>query len=190
MENPENSIGGLNLARPLLAIAIFGVGGRLWFRHTRTESSASRLVSWGYACPRELRNREPETRRQRTSTTRWASQDFNVISLLADIGNGEVQTPTTDLPKVKGEEDAVSTSGRILHWDTEWHWDATYTQYPHQAFGGQIVALGLTNAYQIWNESTAPIFNWARQQGGMAGFAHFQFLDDNFPTLSVLLHAD
>jgi len=110
------------------------------------------------------------------------SQDFNVISLLADMGNGEVQTPTIDLPKVNGQDASVSTSNRIVHWDAEWHWDATYTQYPHQALGGHIVALGLTNANQIWNESTDSIVSWARQQGGIAGFAHFQFLDDNFPT--------
>ena len=110
------------------------------------------------------------------------SQDFNVISLLADIGNGEVQTPATDLPKVNGQDDSISTSDRIVHWDAEWHWDATYTQYPHQALGGHIVALGLTNANQIWNESTYPILDWAHQQGGIAGFAHLQFLDDNFPT--------
>jgi len=110
------------------------------------------------------------------------SQDFNVISLLADMGNGEVQTPATDLPKVNGQNASISISNRIVHWDAEWHWDSIYTQYPHQALGGHIVALGLTNANQIWNESTDPIVSWARQQGGIAGFAHCQFLDDNFPT--------
>jgi hypothetical protein len=110
------------------------------------------------------------------------SQDFNVLSLLADMGNGEVQTATIDLPKVNGQNASISTSNRIVHWDAEWHWDATYTQYPHQALGGHIVALGLTNAAQVWDESTYTILNWARQRGGLAGFAHFQFLDDNFPT--------
>ena len=110
------------------------------------------------------------------------SQDLAVISLLADMGNGEVQNATTDLPLVNGKDASVSTTGRIVHWDTEWHWDATYFQYPHQALGGHIVALGLTNAYQIWNECTYSIFNWAHQQGGIAGFAHFEYLDDNFPT--------
>ena len=85
-----------------------------------------------------------------------------VISLLADMGNGEVQNPTTDLPLVNGQ-DAISKSGRIVHWDAEWHWDATYSQYDHQALGGHIVALGLTEAHQIWEEYTYPILNWARQ---------------------------
>ena len=86
------------------------------------------------------------------------SQDMAVMSLLADMGNGEVQNATTDLPLVNGQDASVSTPGRIVHWDTEWHWDADYTQYPHQALGGHIVALGLTNAYQIWSEPTYPIF--------------------------------
>ena len=72
------------------------------------------------------------------------SQDMAVMSLLADMGNGEVQNATTDLPLVNGKDASVSTAGRIVHWDTEWHWDATYTQYPHQALGGHIVCLGLT----------------------------------------------
>ena len=80
------------------------------------------------------------------------SQDLSVISLLADMGNGEVQTPATDLPLVNGKDASVSTAGRIVHWDAEWHWDATYSQYAHQALGGHIVALGLTNASQIWSE--------------------------------------
>ena len=109
------------------------------------------------------------------------AQDLSVVSLLADMGNGEVQNPTTDLPKVNGGDDSVSTSGRIVHWDTEWHWDATSSQYPHQAVGGHIVALGLTSAEQIWEEYTYPIFDWAHQQGGIAGFAHMQYLGESFP---------
>jgi hypothetical protein len=109
------------------------------------------------------------------------SQDLSVISLLADMGNGEVQNPTSDLPLVNGKDASVSTAGRIVHWDAEWHWDAIYTQYPHQALGGHIVALGLTNAYQVWSEYTYPIFDWAHKQGGIGGFAHFQYLDDSFP---------
>ena len=97
------------------------------------------------------------------------------------MGNGEVQDPVTDLPLVNGQDDPVSTSGRIVHWDAEWHWDATYTQYPHQALGGHILALGLTEAHQIWDEYTFPIIDWAHQQGGIAGFAHMQYLDDGIP---------
>ena len=66
-----------------------------------------------------------------------------------------------------------------LHWDAEWHWDAIYTQYPHQALGGHIVTLGLSSAQQLWNEYTFPILDWAHQHNGIAGFAHLQYLDGN-----------
>ena len=109
------------------------------------------------------------------------TQDLAVVTLLADMGNGEVQDPVTDLPRVNGQDDPLSTPGRILHWDAEWHWDAVYTQYQYQALGGHLVALGLTNAYQIFEEYTYPIFDWAHQQGALCGFAHFQYLDAGFP---------
>ena len=101
-----------------------------------------------------------------------------VMSLLADMGNGEVQNPTTDLPLVNGQDASISTPGRIVHWDAEWHWDAIYTQYPRQALGGHVVALGLTQAQQVWEEYTYPIFEWAHQHNGIAGFVHMQYLDD------------
>src|SRR5678815_479876 len=75
------------------------------------------------------------------------------------MGNGEVQNPATDLSLVNGTDASISTPGRIVHWDTEWHWDATYTQFAHQALGGHIVALGLTQAQQVWQESTYQIFD-------------------------------
>ena len=119
---------------------------------------------------------------------KMSTQNLSVISLLADMGNGEVQDPVTDLPLVTGEDDPVSESGRILHWDAEWHWDPIYTQYPHQAIGGHIVALGLTDArltYEnlIWArvEYTWPILDWAHQYSGIAGFAHMQYLDNSIP---------
>jgi len=61
---------------------------------------------------------------------RMSPQNLSAESLLADMGNGEVQNPITDLPLVTGLDDPISTSSRKLHWDVEWHWDAIYTQYP------------------------------------------------------------
>ena len=52
-----------------------------------------------------------------------------------------------------GQDDPNSVPGRLLHWDAEWHWDATYGQYAHQALGGHILALGLSEAYQIWGST-------------------------------------
>jgi exosortase/archaeosortase family protein len=83
-----------------------------------------------------------------------SAQNLSVISLLADTGNGEVQNTATDLPLVNGQDASVSTAGRIVHWDAEWYWDPIYPQYPHQALGGHVVALGLTEAHQIWQEYT------------------------------------
>lgn len=112
---------------------------------------------------------------------KMSTNDLAAISLLADMGNGEVENPVTDLPRVSPMDDPISTSERTVHWDTEWHWDATYFQYPHQALGGHIVALGLDSAEQVWEEYTYPIFQWVRQRNGIAGFAHMQYLGDGIP---------
>ena len=116
-----------------------------------------------------------------TLYTMMDPQNLSVISLLADMGNGEVQYPVTDLPLVNGQDDPVSTAGRTVHWDAEWHWDAVYTTYPHQALGGHIVSLGLTEAHQIWSESTYSILDWAHQQNAIAGFVHMQYLNNDIP---------
>ena len=109
------------------------------------------------------------------------AQDLRFISLLADMGNGEVQNPITDLPLVNGQDASVSTANRTVHWDAEWHWDATYTQYAHQALGGHICALGLNQASQVWQEYTSPVFAWAHDRNGVAGFAHMQYLPTGIP---------
>ncbi len=103
------------------------------------------------------------------------------MSLLADMGNGEVQNPATDLPLVTGRDAGISAPGQILHWDAEWHWDATYGQFAHQALGGHVLALGLLEAHQIWEEYTYPIFRWAHQQNAITGFAHMQYLNNGIP---------
>ena len=113
--------------------------------------------------------------------SKMSTNNLAAISLLADMGNGEVQNAVTDLPLVTGKDASVSTSGRIVHWDAEWHWDATYGQYPHQALGGHLVTLGLGEAHQIWEEYTYPILKWADQQNGIAGFVHMQYLDNKIP---------
>jgi hypothetical protein len=111
-----------------------------------------------------------------------STHDLAVISLLADIGNGEVLDPVSDLPRVTGRDDPISTDGRILHWDAEWHWDATYGQYKHQALGGHLVVLGVTEeARPIWQEHTYPILEWGRRQNAITGFLHMQYLDDEIP---------
>jgi len=104
--------------------------------------------------------------------------DLAVISVLADMGNGEVKYSQEDLLKVSGKDVPQSDSGRIVHWDAEWHWDATYTQFDQQALGGHLVLLGLKEAHQIWDESPYKILDWARKQQAIGGFCHFEYLND------------
>jgi hypothetical protein len=110
------------------------------------------------------------------------AQNIAVMSLLADSGNAEVQNATTDLPLVNGQDASISTPGRILHWDTEWHWDATYSQYAHQALGGHVVGLGMSSARQVWYEYTQLVLDWIHGLNGIGGFAHMQYLDGDFPS--------
>ncbi|HEY5917849.1 MAG TPA: CehA/McbA family metallohydrolase [Chryseolinea sp.] len=110
--------------------------------------------------------------------TMMEHNDLAVISLLADMGNGEVLDSQKDLPKVNGSDAPESTSDRIIHWDAEWHWDATYSNFEHQALGGHLVLLGLKEAHQIWDESPYKILEWARKQNAISGFCHFEYLND------------
>lgn len=105
--------------------------------------------------------------------------DLAVISLLADMGNAEVRDSRIDLPKVDGKDAPQSGPGRIVHWDAEWHWDATYNNFDHQALGGHLVLLGLQEAHQIWDESPYNILEWGKKQGAIAGFCHMQYLNDS-----------
>ena len=105
--------------------------------------------------------------------------DLAVISVLADMGNGEVKYAKEDLLKVNNKDVTSSKPGRIIHWDTEWHWDATYSQFSNQALGGHLVLLGLKEAKQIWEESPYKILEWGRKQNAVTGFAHFQYLNDS-----------
>lgn len=105
--------------------------------------------------------------------------DLAVISVLADMGNGEVLESKTDLLKVNGKAAPESSNGRLIHWDAEWHWDATYGQFENQALGGHLVLLGLQDAEQIWAESPYKVLDWGRKQNAVSGFAHMQYLNDS-----------
>lgn len=105
--------------------------------------------------------------------------DLSVISVLADMGNAEVKDSKTDLLKVTGKPAPESTTRRIINWDVEWHWDATYSQFQNQALGGHLVLLGLKNARQIWEESPYKILDWGKKQHAVSGFAHMQYLNDS-----------
>ncbi len=104
--------------------------------------------------------------------------DLSVISLLADMGNAEVQDSKTDLPKVTGRDALFSTPGRIVHYDAEWHFDPAGVTFERQAIGGHLVILGLTSAKQIWAESPYKIIRWAKKQDAVVGFCHMEYLSD------------
>lgn len=112
-----------------------------------------------------------------TLASMMEANDLSVASLLADMGNGEVKYSKKDLPKVNGKDAPQSTPRHIIHWDAEWHWDATYSQFGHQALGGHLVLLGLNNAHQIWSESTHDVLEWADKQNAVTGFAHMEYLN-------------
>ena len=104
-----------------------------------------------------------------------------VISLLADMGNGEGKPSKIDLPKVNGLDASESKPGRIVHWDAEWHYDPAGVTFEDKALGGHIILLGLKEAHQIWDESPYKILEWAKKQDAIGGFCHMQYLNDQIP---------
>jgi hypothetical protein len=106
------------------------------------------------------------------------TNQLSVISLLADMGNGEVKDSRTDLPKVNGGDAPQSNVDRILHWDAEWHFDPEGVTFQNKALGGHLVVLGLKQAAAKWDESPYKILEWGREQGAIMGFCHMQYLED------------
>jgi O-glycosyl hydrolase len=104
-----------------------------------------------------------------------------VISVLADMGDGEVKDSKTDLPKVNGTDAAQSTPDRIVHYDAEWHFDPAGTTFENKALGGHLVMLGLKEAHTIWDESPYKILEWGKKQNAIMGFCHMQYLKDSIP---------
>lgn len=111
-------------------------------------------------------------------TAMMEPNDLAVISVLADMGNGEVKDSRIDLPKVNGSDAPYSEPGRIVHWDAEWHFDPAGVTFENKALGGHIVLLGLNEAKQIWDESTYKILEWGKEQDAVIGFCHMQYLND------------
>jgi O-glycosyl hydrolase len=111
-------------------------------------------------------------------TAMMEPNDLAVISVLADMGNGEVKDSRTDLPKVNGKDALQSKPGRLVHWDAEWHFDPAGVTFENQALGGHLVFLGLKEAHTLWDEP-ADILAWAKKQGAVKGFCHMQYLNDS-----------
>jgi hypothetical protein len=107
--------------------------------------------------------------------------DLAVISILADMGNGEAKPSKIDLPKVNGLDAPESRPGRIVHWDAEWHYDPAGVTFENKTLGGHVILLGLKEAHQIWDESPYKILEWAKKQNAIGGFCHMQYLTDQIP---------
>ena len=99
-----------------------------------------------------------------------------VISVLADIGNGEIKYADRDIPMITGEDNAVSTGQRLVHWDAEWHFDPEGVTFSDKMIGGHLIILGLRSGRSFFTQFTYPVFAWATKQGAIAGFAHMQYL--------------
>jgi O-glycosyl hydrolase len=112
-------------------------------------------------------------------TNMMEPNNLAVISVLADMGDGEVKDSYTDLPKVTGIDAIQTRPGRIVHWDAEWHFDPFGTTFEHKALGGHLILLGLKEAHQIWDESPYKIIEWGKSQNAIVGFCHMEYLNDS-----------
>lgn len=115
-------------------------------------------------------------------TNMMETNNLAVISVLADMGDGEVKDSKTDLPKVNGADAPQFRPGRLVHWDAEWHFDPFGTTFEHKALGGHLVLLGLKEAHQIWDESPYKIIEYGKSQDAIVGFCHMQYLNDSVQT--------
>jgi len=104
-----------------------------------------------------------------------------VVSLLADMGNGEVRDAARDLPRIDGRDYAGSTGQKILHWDAEWHFDPRGVTFDRKVIGGHLILLGLKHGEPRFAEYTYPVIRWAKRQNAVVGFAHMQYLADGVP---------
>jgi hypothetical protein len=104
-----------------------------------------------------------------------------VVSLLADMGNGEVRDAPRDLPKINGKDLPLSTQRQILHWDAEWHFDPEGVTFEQKAVGGHLILLGLQHGERTFSEYSYPVIERAKQQKAVVGYAHMQYLKNDIP---------
>jgi hypothetical protein len=108
------------------------------------------------------------------------TNNLAVISVLSDIGNGEIKFAEKDIPLITGRDNSASTSERIIHWDAEWHYDPEGVTFERKVIGGHLILLGLKQGGQPFAHYTYPILQWAREQGAIGGYAHMQYLPFGF----------
>jgi len=104
------------------------------------------------------------------------TNNLAIISVLSDIGNGEIKFAEKDIPFINGRDDPASTPARIIHWDAEWHYDPEGVTFERKVIGGHLILLGLRKGGQPFAQYTYPILQWARDRGAIGGYAHMQYL--------------
>jgi hypothetical protein len=104
-----------------------------------------------------------------------------VVSLLADMGNGEVRDAPRDLPNINGKDFPLSTPRQILHWDAEWHFDPSGVTFEEKAIGGHLILLGLEHGERTFAEYTYPLIKRAKRQKAVVGMAHMLYLKNDIP---------
>jgi hypothetical protein len=109
------------------------------------------------------------------------TNSLSVVSLLADMGNGEVRNAPRDLPKISGKDFPLSTPQQILHWDAEWHFDPSGVTFEQKAIGGHLILLGLEHGERTFAEYTYPLIDRAKRQKAVVGMAHMQYLKNDIP---------
>ena len=113
--------------------------------------------------------------------TAMQTNQLAVVSLLADMGNGEVRDAARDLPKIDGKDSPLSSPRQILHWDAEWHFDPRGVTFDQKAIGGHLILLGLEHGERAFSEYTYPIIQRAKEQKAVVGLAHMQYLKNDIP---------
>jgi len=108
------------------------------------------------------------------------ANNLAVISVLADMGNGEGKYQEKDLPLINGRDNSISTPDHLVHSDAEWHFDPEGVTFSRKAIGGHLIVLGLDSGKAFFSQYTYPVFAWAKQHGAIAGFAHMQYLPYGF----------
>ncbi len=126
------------------------------------------------------RSNEKEMLRPQELLEMMKTNNLAVISVLSDIGNGEIKFAGKDLPLITGQDNPASTPERIIHWEAEWHYDPEGVTFERKVIGGHLILLGLKHGGQPFAEYTYPILRWARDQGAIGGYAHMQYLPYGF----------
>jgi hypothetical protein len=181
IEGNEINVSGVSFKASIPAESVFTISGRVDLLSGSTNIMKPEPSDWYAGDIHIHRNCGDVTSiiSETELTAMMEPNDLTVISVLADMGNGEVKDSRNDLPKVNGADATYSEPGRIVHWDAEWHFDPAGVTFENKAMGGHIVLLGLNEAYQKWEESSYKILEWGKSQDAIMGFCHMQYLNDN-----------